>query len=461
MSPAGSHAVKITDGLYVPRLNKANFSKWYISIEAVFEHYELWDSHVIAVPPEKAEKAFKIKEIKARGLICSTVSEEDYEEFTEDSHGTPLSARDSIAKIVKHFRTGNLIEIHGLEIKMQELTYNTDEGVKVLFEEMTKLRKALERMNVVTSNSEFFRKILWKLIDVSRHWVSMRKEFNDYSEKDFSTKPIKDMLVREEEDLIRAHELPKLQNAEVARLGHIGKGLILDLAKNVKGMEIIKNPVNTPIHICEACVEGQAHKKPFPVPNHRAYDWNVPTTLSKSKTTHPNIDNDSDDEMPFVNPNFSTTTTTPTSPPELIEDDYMTTESTTPTRTITDNVDPFARSYPSTFSPSHLPTSINRECSNVPSEDSIQLPPQIPRRGIFRNKQIHASLRESSLSGIRKPKANTKIVAESTQTIPNEAINASSPRIQELSQSDSEVEDTPLKANSWNQSYWPSYLRVL
>ncbi|KAL5040710.1 hypothetical protein RTP6_007693 [Batrachochytrium dendrobatidis] len=41
---------------------------------------------------------------------------------------------------------------------MQELTYNTDEGVKVLFEEMTKLRKALERMNVVTSNSEFFRK---------------------------------------------------------------------------------------------------------------------------------------------------------------------------------------------------------------------------------------------------------------------------------------------------------------
>ncbi|KAK5666830.1 hypothetical protein QVD99_8733 [Batrachochytrium dendrobatidis] len=192
---------------------------------------------------------------------------------------------------------------------------------------------------------------------------------------------------------------------------------------------------------------------PMMKPNHRAYDWNVPTTLSKSKTTHPNIDNDSDDEMPFVNPNFSTTTTTPTSPPELIEDDYMTTESTTPTRTITDNVDPFARSYPSTFSPSHLPTSINRECSNVPSEDSIQLPPQIPRRGIFRNKQIHASLRESSLSGIRKPKANTKIVAESTQTNPNKAINASSPRIQELSQSDSEVEDTPLKSKTQGPYY--------
>ncbi|OAJ38355.1 hypothetical protein BDEG_22299 [Batrachochytrium dendrobatidis JEL423] len=99
---------------------------------------------------------------------------------------------------------------------MQELTYNTDGGVKVIFEEMAKLRKALERMNVVTSNSEFFRKILWKLIDVSRHWVSMRKEFNDYSEKDLSTQPIKDMLIREEEDLIRAHELPKLQNAKVA-----------------------------------------------------------------------------------------------------------------------------------------------------------------------------------------------------------------------------------------------------
>ncbi|OAJ37633.1 hypothetical protein BDEG_21632 [Batrachochytrium dendrobatidis JEL423] len=70
------------------------------------------------------------------------------------------------------------------------------------------------------------------------------------------------------------------------------------------------------------------------------------------------------------------------------------------------------------------------------------------------NKQIHASVRKSSLSGIKKPKANIKVVAESTQFISNEAINASSPRIQELSQPDSEVEDTPLKSKTQGPYYY-------
>ncbi|XJO76544.1 hypothetical protein BDV3_007054 [Batrachochytrium dendrobatidis] len=72
---------------------------------------------------------------------------------------------------------------------------------------------------------------------------------------------------------------------------------------------------------------------------------------------------------------------------------------------------------------------------------------------IIPNKQIHASVCKSSLSGIKKPKANIKVVAESTQTNPNKAINASSPRIQELFQPDSEVEDTPLKSKTQGPYY--------
>ncbi|XJO77308.1 hypothetical protein BDV3_001903 [Batrachochytrium dendrobatidis] len=427
-----------------------------------------------------------------------------------------------------------------LEDELDLIVYDTQVGVKQLYDEMFDIRKLLSQIGVKWSDEDYVRKLLRKLLKGSSHWGNMRTRFDSFTKSNYATADIRTMLAYEEQQLITVMLLPSLDNAEVAvkgsmktatnaeckgslqlkvwngkvsrvitinnvlyvpefevnlispgklavefgcwtqhnkqgailytkndvevlrahkvgtldiidceilnpkytensgniicsdssyaasaefrspanlhtwhrRLGHIGKKAILDLAKTVNGMDIL--PSNSPPRICEACIEGQAHKKPFPVvshtkskainnllhmdlagpfevqslahallptnllkkldartnrcvmlgykagtkayrvydmnskrvvtsrdvtfdesvfpmmkPNHRAYDWSVTTTLSKPRTAHPIIDNDSDDEMPLFYPIF-TTTTTPIPSPELIEDDDI---STTPTRT--------------------------------------------------------------------------------------------------------------------------------
>ncbi|EGF78415.1 hypothetical protein BATDEDRAFT_26426 [Batrachochytrium dendrobatidis JAM81] len=336
MSPVGSHVIKLAEGLHVPRLERANYQKWLVLIEAALRHFNLWESHIIAKPPSKPDQPYLINNAKAYSMISATLSK-DNEKLAEDLNGIPLSAHLSFAAIKKHHETGNMSAKLELEDELDLIVYDTQVGVKQLYDEMFDIRKLLSQIGVKWSDEDYVRKLLRKLLKGSSHWGNMRTRFDSFTKSNYATADIRTMLAYEEQQLITVMLLPSLDNAEVAspanlhtwhrRLGHIGKKAILDLAKTVNGMDIL--PSNSPPRICEACIEGQAHKKPFPVPNHRAYDWSVTTTLSKPRTAHPIIDNDSDDEMPLFYPIF-TTTTTPIPSPELIEDDDI---STTPTRT--------------------------------------------------------------------------------------------------------------------------------
>ncbi|EGF82587.1 hypothetical protein BATDEDRAFT_23196 [Batrachochytrium dendrobatidis JAM81] len=273
MSPVGSHVIKLAEGLHVPRLERANYQKWLVLIEAALRHFNLWESHIIAKPPSKPDQPYLINNAKAYSMISATLSK-DNEKLAEDLNGIPLSAHLSFAAIKKHHETGNMSAKLELEDELDLIVYDTQVGVKQLYDEMFDIRKLLSQIGVKWSDEDYVRKLLRKLLKGSSHWGNMRTRFDSFTKSNYATADIRTMLAYEEQQLITVMLLPSLDNAEVA------------------------------------------------------------------------------------------------------------------------------------------------------------------------------------LSGIKKPKANIKVVAESTQFISNEAINASSPRIQELSQPDSEVEDTPLKSKTQGPYYY-------
>ncbi|EGF77668.1 hypothetical protein BATDEDRAFT_27293 [Batrachochytrium dendrobatidis JAM81] len=215
MSPVGSHVIKLAEGLHVPRLERANYQKWLVLIEAALRHFNLWESHIIAKPPSKPDQPYLINNAKAYSMISATLSK-DNEKLAEDLNGIPLSAHLSFAAIKKHHETGNMSAKLELEDELDLIVYDTQVGVKQLYDEMFDIRKLLSQIGVKWSDEDYVRKLLRKLLKGSSHWGNMRTRFDSFTKSNYATADIRTMLAYEEQQLITVMLLPSLDNAEVA-----------------------------------------------------------------------------------------------------------------------------------------------------------------------------------------------------------------------------------------------------
>ncbi|OAJ45272.1 hypothetical protein BDEG_28423 [Batrachochytrium dendrobatidis JEL423] len=148
-------------------------------------------------------------------MISATLSK-DNEKLAEDLNGIPLSAHLSFAAIKKHHETGSMSVKPVLERKLDLIVYDTQVGVKQLYDEMFDIRKLLSQIGVKWSDEDYVRKLLRKLLEGSSHWGNMRTRFDSFTESNYATADIRTMLAYEEQQLITVMLLPSLDNAEVA-----------------------------------------------------------------------------------------------------------------------------------------------------------------------------------------------------------------------------------------------------